>query len=68
MEWAHRSAEELARVIRAGEVTAEDAVCACLEHIRQVEAEVQAWAFLDPDYSLAQARQADRLRREGRDL
>ena len=68
MEWAHRSAEELARVIRAGEVTAEDAVCACLERIRQVEAEVQAWAFLDPDYALAQARQADRLRREGRDL
>ena len=68
MEWAHRSAEELARVIRAGEVTAEDAVCACLARIRQVEAEVQAWAFLDPDYALAQARQADRLRREGRDL
>ncbi len=68
MDWTERSAEELARAIRAGEVTAEEAVCACLERIRQVEGEVQAWAFLDPDYALAQAQRADRVRREGRDL
>ena len=68
MEWDHHSAEELVRVIRAGEVTAEDVVRACLERIRKVEEEVQAWAFLDPDCALAQARQADRVRREGRDL
>ena len=68
MKWAEQSAGELARVIRAGEVTAEDAVRDCLERIRQTEGVVQAWAFLDPDHALAQAREADRLRREGRDL
>jgi Asp-tRNA(Asn)/Glu-tRNA(Gln) amidotransferase A subunit family amidase len=68
VDWHGMGAGDLARVIRAGEVTAEDAVSACLERIREVEGEVQAWAFLDPDYALAQARQADRLRREGRDL
>jgi Asp-tRNA(Asn)/Glu-tRNA(Gln) amidotransferase A subunit family amidase len=68
VERDHHSAEDLVRVIRAGEVTAEDVVRACLERIRKVEEQVQAWAFLDADNALAQARQADRVRREGRDL
>ena len=68
MEWHRIGASELARDIRAGEVTAEEAVRSCLERIRTIEEQVQAWAFLDPEYALAQARQADRARREGRAL
>ena len=33
---------------------------------RDRRAEIQAWAFLDPDYALAQARAADAWRSEGR--
>ena len=33
--------------------------------MREVDGEVQAWAFLDPDYALAQARAADELRLSG---
>jgi len=68
MEWHRIGAGDLARAIRAGEVTAEAAVRACLDRIRQVEDEVQAWTFLDIQYALLQAHQADRVRREGRDL
>ncbi|HEY7555070.1 MAG TPA: amidase [Candidatus Binatia bacterium] len=39
---------------------------ACLARIREVDTQVQAWAFLDPDYALAQARAADELRLSGR--
>jgi Asp-tRNA(Asn)/Glu-tRNA(Gln) amidotransferase A subunit family amidase len=37
-----------------------------LARIGEVEPEVQAWAFLDPEHALAQARAADEWRREGR--
>jgi Asp-tRNA(Asn)/Glu-tRNA(Gln) amidotransferase A subunit family amidase len=33
-----------------------------------VDAQVQAWAFLDPDYALAQARAADELRLSGQPI
>jgi Asp-tRNA(Asn)/Glu-tRNA(Gln) amidotransferase A subunit family amidase len=68
VEWHRIGATDLARSIGAGEVTAEEAVGACLERIREREGEIRAWAFLDPDHALARAREADRLRREGRDL
>jgi Asp-tRNA(Asn)/Glu-tRNA(Gln) amidotransferase A subunit family amidase len=68
MDWYRMDAINLARAIRSGEVTAEEAVRSCLDRIGQVEDEVQAWTFLDPEYALAQARLADRAQREGRDL
>ena len=41
---------------------------AYLERITQAEAELGAWAFLDPQYALKQAQKADYMRRAGRDI
>ena len=39
---------------------------ACLARVREVDDKVQAWAFLDPEHALNQARARDQERREGR--
>ncbi len=54
--------------IEDGRITAEGLVGACLDRIRALEPTVQAWAYLDPDHALTQARAADRARREGKAL
>jgi Asp-tRNA(Asn)/Glu-tRNA(Gln) amidotransferase A subunit family amidase len=59
------SASEGARLIRDGVITSEQLVEACLARIREIDEQVQAWTFLDPDYALAQARAADQLRLSG---
>ena len=59
------TASEAAGLIRAGLLTSEDLVQACLERIRQVEPAVQAWTYLDERYALEQARAADESRRSG---
>jgi Asp-tRNA(Asn)/Glu-tRNA(Gln) amidotransferase A subunit family amidase len=47
--------------IRRREITATDLVRACLDRIRTVEPRVEAWAFLDPERALAQARDRDQM-------
>ena len=59
------SASEAARLIREGVISSEQLVEACLARVRDVDAQVQTWAFLDPDYALAQARAADERRLTG---
>ena len=59
------AAVEAARMIREGVVTSVQLVEACLARVREVDAAVQAWAFLDPEHALAQARAADELRMSG---
>jgi len=59
MEWHTVTAMELARAVRKGATTAEEAVRSSLDRIEQLENEVQAWTFLDPEYALGQARRAD---------
>lgn len=62
----HRfSAVDAARLIRDGTISSEQLVEACLTRIQAVDGQVQAWAFLDPDYALQQARAADQLRLSG---
>ncbi len=56
---------EAARRIAAGELTSETLVTACLARIAAREDAVQAWAFLDPDLALAQARAADARQARG---
>jgi Asp-tRNA(Asn)/Glu-tRNA(Gln) amidotransferase A subunit family amidase len=58
-------AAEAARRIERGELTSEKLVAACLERIAEREAAVKAWAFLDPEQALAQARALDRGPRRG---
>jgi Asp-tRNA(Asn)/Glu-tRNA(Gln) amidotransferase A subunit family amidase len=41
---------------------------ACLARVREVDAQVEAWAFLDPDHALAQARAADEYRLSGQSV
>src|SRR4029450_7641336 len=59
------SASEAARLIRDGIISSEQLVEACLARIREADGQAQAWAFLDPDHALAQARAADELRSAG---
>ena len=68
MGLVHMSAVEAAGAIRAGTMTSEELVRACLERIKAIEERVGAWAYLDPDHALKQARDADLARREGRAL
>src|SRR2546427_6082264 len=59
------SASDAARLIRDGVVGSAELVQACLARVRETDAQVQAWAFLDPDHALARAGAADELRLSG---
>lgn len=60
------SATEAAARIAAGTLKSEALVAACLERISQREADVQAWASIDPELALAQARARDKEPRRTR--
>ncbi len=62
------AAVDAARAIRDGAISSEELVAACLASVRDTDDAVQAWAFLDPDHALAQARMLDLARKEGRPL
>ena len=62
------SASQAARLIRDGVINSEQLVAACLTHIHSVDDDIQAWAFLDPDYALTQARALDQLRLSGQPI
>jgi Asp-tRNA(Asn)/Glu-tRNA(Gln) amidotransferase A subunit family amidase len=62
------SGVEGARLIADGVISAEQLVGACLERVRAVDKDVEAWAFLDPEHALAQARAADDRRRSGQPI
>src|SRR5256884_2867752 len=66
LSWA--SAAEAARMIREGVVTSVELVQACLARVREIDGQVQAWTFLDPEHALAQARAADELRMSGQPI
>jgi Asp-tRNA(Asn)/Glu-tRNA(Gln) amidotransferase A subunit family amidase len=56
------SAREAALRIAEGKLTAQDLVGACLERIAAREALVAAWAYLDPDQALTEARARDQVK------
>jgi Asp-tRNA(Asn)/Glu-tRNA(Gln) amidotransferase A subunit family amidase len=62
------SATEAARLIGQGIISAEELVEACLARIDGVDADIQAWTFLDPEHARAQARAADAHRLSGRPI
>jgi len=53
------SAVEAARRIKAGDLTAETLMRACLERAADRDAAVRAWAHLDPEQAIAGAKAAD---------
>ena len=59
------SAHDAARLIRSGEISSEALTQACLDRIAAREADVGAWANIDPDHALAQARARDAGRPAG---
>ena len=59
------SLAELASAIRDGRLRAVEAVTDCLERIAVRDGEVLAWACLDPEHALSQARALDARRAEG---
>jgi len=59
---------EAARRMADGTVTAQEMVSACLARIEARDPEVQAWAYLDPEYALGQARRLDEWREAGHEI
>ena len=68
MELALLGAAEAAEKIRGGLISSEELVAACLEQIGRVEDTVRAWAHLEEELALKQAREADQLQRKGHPL
>jgi len=62
------SACEAARLVSDGLISSVDLVEACLARVREVDERVQAWAFLDPESALAQAKAADEFRLSGQPI
>ncbi len=53
-------------VLNKGEASSEQLVQDCLDRIDQFDPEIKAWAYLDPEYALKQARRFDNDRRKGK--
>ena len=58
-------AADAAQAIRSGAISAGMLAEACIERARAIDADVQAWAYFDPENVRAQARAADERRRAG---
>ena len=56
----HYTAFEAANLLAKGKITALELIEACLSAIGDRETDVGAWAFIDPDLAIAQARACDR--------
>jgi len=62
------SANEAAEAMRTGEITSEELVRACLDHITAIEEQIGAWAFLDREHAMKQACEADLALQHGKAL
>jgi len=58
-------AAEAVGKISKGVISSEELVTACLRQIERLEDRVEAWAFIDPDLALEQAKAADAALRAG---
>jgi Asp-tRNA(Asn)/Glu-tRNA(Gln) amidotransferase A subunit family amidase len=54
--------------VREGRISSVELVSGCLKRIDEVEANVQAWTYLDRDHAMRQAEAADDHRRHGKAL
>ena len=68
MDLALISATEAAAAIRAGKITSEELVRACLDRIAALEERIGAWVHLDVDHALNQACEADDSLQQGKAL
>jgi Asp-tRNA(Asn)/Glu-tRNA(Gln) amidotransferase A subunit family amidase len=65
METELLGAAEAVEAIRDGLISSKDLVTDCLKRIDRMEEQVGAWAFLQPDLALHQAREADSAMQAG---
>lgn len=65
---ARLSAAEAAAALKAGTLTSHALVAACLARIKERDQAVGAWAFVDAERALRDAREADALRSSGAPL
>jgi Asp-tRNA(Asn)/Glu-tRNA(Gln) amidotransferase A subunit family amidase len=54
--------------LREGAISALEVVDACLARIAEVDPQIEAWAFLDPEHARNQARALDEARANGRPM
>lgn len=59
---------EAVNLLSTGGINAQDLIASCLERIDQFDPEIQAWAHLNPEYAISQAKQCDMQRRKGKTL
>lgn len=62
------AATDAVDALRDGAISAEQLMTDCLARVREVDAQVQAWAHLDPEHALARARARDDVRKQGQTL
>lgn len=62
---ASLGAVELRDLIASGALSAEAATAACLKRIAATEPQLKAWAYVDGDHAMAQARALDARRKSG---
>ena len=68
MSLLDRSARDLATELRSGGLTAVAVTTASLDRIEAQKSDIRAWAYVDPEVALAQARAADVRRAAGERL
>jgi Asp-tRNA(Asn)/Glu-tRNA(Gln) amidotransferase A subunit family amidase len=68
MSLLDRSARDLAAELQSGGLTAVALTASCLDRIAAQEPDIHAWAYVDPEAALAQARAADARRAAGESL
>jgi Asp-tRNA(Asn)/Glu-tRNA(Gln) amidotransferase A subunit family amidase len=62
------TASEAAPRVASGSISSEELTRACLDRIAATEPVVHAFAHLDPEYAVAQARESDAWRRSGKQI
>ena len=65
MKLCELTIHELAEKLERGEVSSADATRSVLERIKAVDAKVHSYLWLNEEYALKQAQEADRLRKAG---
>ena len=68
MTLSGRGVADAAAAIRDGRISSVELTEDCLSRVREVDEDIRAWAFLDPEHALRQARAADEYRMAGRPL
>jgi Asp-tRNA(Asn)/Glu-tRNA(Gln) amidotransferase A subunit family amidase len=66
MSLAALSLTEAVADIRDGRISAAELVADCLKRVDDVDADIEAWAFLDRDHAMRQAEAADHNRKQGK--